>query len=149
MPTVTWLVTTHSGDNVIRYDADGTFVDEFVPARSGRLREARDFTYGPDGHLHVVHAHESRSGVLPLHGRTGAFIDHFVRPGSGGLKKPSQFAWGPDGNLYVGSEDTNQVLRYDGTTGAFIDVFVDGNRPDGGGLKKPSGLAWGPLDGHL
>ena len=47
--------------------------------------------------------------------------------------------------LLVSSESTNNVLRYDGTTGAFIDVFASG-----GGLEisLPEGLALGP-DGNL
>ncbi|MBN4003691.1 hypothetical protein [Nostoc sp. LPT] len=42
--------------------------------------------------------------------------------------------FGSDGNLYVGSILTNNVLRYNGKTGAFIDVFVPAGS---GGLKKP------------
>ncbi|MEQ1848790.1 MAG: hypothetical protein ABL983_24830, partial [Nitrospira sp.] len=44
--------------------------------------------------------------------------------------------------LYVTSYDTDQVLRYNGTTGAFIDVFVTGI------LDGPTGLTFG-ADGHL
>ena len=51
--------------------------------------------------------------------------------------------FGPDGNLYVSSAVTDNVLRYDGTTGAFIDVFASG-----GGLDRPGGLVFGP-DGNL
>jgi DNA-binding beta-propeller fold protein YncE len=51
--------------------------------------------------------------------------------------------FGPDGNLYVSSTATNQVLRFNGTTGAFVDVFASG-----GGLTGPYGLAFGP-DGNL
>jgi DNA-binding beta-propeller fold protein YncE len=61
-------------------------------------------------------------------------------------------AFGPDGNLYVGSTDgllgnpeNNRVLRYDGTTGAFIDTFV---APGSGGLGEPDGIVFGP-DGNL
>src|SRR5262249_37645274 len=46
--------------------------------------------------------------------------------GSGGLNQPIGEAFGPDGNFYVCSYGTNQILRYDGTTGAFIDVFASG-----------------------
>lgn len=35
-------------------------------------------------------------------------------------------AFGSDCDLYVGSSQTNQVLRYDGRTGAFRGAFVDG-----------------------
>src|SRR5215471_12856716 len=41
------------------------------------------------------------------------------------LSGPVQAIWGPDGNIYVTSIGSGQVLRYNGATGAFIDVFVD------------------------
>ena len=53
--------------------------------------------------------------------------------------------FGPDGNLYVASVGTGQILRYNGTTGQFMDVFV----PKGsGGLQRPGSLVFGP-DGNL
>jgi hypothetical protein len=52
---------------------------------------------------------------------------------------------GLDGNLYVDSQTNNAVLRYDGATGAFMDVFI---RPGSGGLNGPRGLVFGP-DGNL
>jgi hypothetical protein len=44
----------------------------------------------------------------------------------------------PDGNLYVASFQTDSVLRYNGTTGRFIDVFASG-----GGLDQPTYLTFG------
>lgn len=35
-------------------------------------------------------------------------------------------AYGPDGNLYVSDGSNHRILRYDGTTGDFIDVFAQG-----------------------
>jgi len=50
-------------------------------------------------------------------------------------------AFGPDARLYVSSAADNAVYRFDGSTGAFIDVFV----PAGAGnLSNPCGLAFGP-----
>jgi hypothetical protein len=54
-------------------------------------------------------------------------IDAFVSEGSGGLINLTGPLFGPDGNLYVRSAPglgPGAVLRYDGTTGAFIDQFV-------------------------
>jgi hypothetical protein len=46
--------------------------------------------------------------------------------------------FGPDNDLFVVSETANAVLRYDGTTGAFIDDFV---MPGSGGAMNPRGKA--------
>ena len=44
-------------------------------------------------------------------------------------------------DLLVSSEGTNQVLRYNGSTGAFMDAFVTAGS---GGLVSPHGLVLGP-----
>jgi PEP-CTERM motif len=48
-------------------------------------------------------------------------------------------------DLLVSSRGTAQVLRYDGSTGAFLDAFVPAGS---GGLDTPEGLTFGP-DGNL
>jgi|SRR5579859_5234022 len=48
-------------------------------------------------------------------------------------------------NLYVSSWNSNQVLKYDGTTGVFISVFADATAS---GLSGPRGLRFGG-DGKL
>jgi hypothetical protein len=48
-------------------------------------------------------------------------------------------------DLLVTNNRNHSVLRYDQTTGDFIDVFV---APMSGGLDNPQGLAHGP-DGNL
>jgi DNA-binding beta-propeller fold protein YncE len=53
--------------------------------------------------------------------------------------------WAQAQELYVSSFETHQVLRYDGTTGAFLNAFVAAGS---GGLQNPTGLAFGP-DGAL
>ena len=54
----------------------------------------------------------------------GNYLGDFAAPGSGGLTRAVGLQMGADGHLYVSSEGTGQVLRYNGQTGAFIDVFA-------------------------
>jgi hypothetical protein len=71
----------------------------------------------------------------------GEFINAFVSSDSGGLSSPWDLVFGPDGDLYVSSVNNGEVLRYDGTTGAFLNVVASG-------LSTPGGLTFGP-DGSL
>jgi WD40 repeat protein len=76
----------------------------------------------------------------------GQFIDTFVPAASnGGLQSDGFMVFGPDGNLYVSDYFGNAVLRYSGSTGAFLGVFVPGGS---GGLSSPWGLRFSP-DGNL
>lgn len=57
--------------------------------------------------------------------------------------QPCEPARASQADLLVTSFHTNNVLRYDGETGAFVGVFAAG-----GGLLNPGGLEYGP-DGKL
>ena len=57
-----------------------------------------------------------------------------------GLNSPSAMTFGADGSLYVCSSGTNEIKRYNGNTGAFIDNFITA----AGGLATPDGIAFGP-----
>jgi outer membrane protein assembly factor BamB len=100
---------------VLRYDGTtGAFIDVFV---SGAFNTP---AFGPDGNLYVT----ASPGVLRFDGKTGL---PYPAPGeSGAFFAPGgayPIAFGPNGHLFVTSQ-CRTVLRYDGTTGAFISTFI-------------------------
>ena len=81
------------------------------------------------------------------HAAEGDFIDVFTYDPA--LSRPDGMVVGPDGALYVSSELGKAILRFDATTGQFLDVFAGSDIPQPLiGSFQPSGLAFGP-DGHL
>ncbi len=127
--------------------ATGSFSGIFASG-GGLLKASIGLVFGPDGNLYVTNI--SNNGVIRFDGVTGAPLPspgqtggNFIPPGGGGLFAPGSLTFGPDGNLYVTSSGSSKVLRYDGTSGEFMDVFASE-----GGLNRPTGLVFGP-DGNL
>lgn len=145
------LACGFNSDQVHRYDATtGAYLGDFGPG--GDLNGPICITVGPDGLLYICS--EEANKILRYDRQTFAYIDEFVFDDlgtpmvdeTGGLLGPTAGTFGPDGNLYVASFDNDMVLRYDGTTGAFIDIFVTAAS---GGLNGPdNGTIFGP-DGNL
>jgi len=140
------FVSSGDTDSVLFYNATtGAFHNQF--ASGGGLDEPEGIAFGPDGNFYVA----SRTNeILRFNGTTGAFIDVFAS--GNGMTDPAGIAFGgPDNDLYISSgipdegPGGNQVLRFDGTTGAFKAVLDLNNDGD---LDDPEGLAFGP-DGLL
>src|SRR5438093_12141377 len=113
----------------------------------GGLIEPVHAVFGPDGNLYVCDI--GNGAVLRYNGTTGAFLSTFISgiphgedPTFGFSLRPLGLAFGPDGNLYISNDFTNDVKRYNGTTGASLGTFVSA------GLDVPTGLVFGP-DGNL
>lgn len=124
---------------VLRYDGTtGAFIGVcatlpiIAPGRPGGI------AFGPDGNLYVGLV-GGGNDVWRFDGATCASLGSFIPPLDPHPQAPQSLIFGPDGNLYVASGDTDQVLRYDGISGAFIDSFASG-----GGLDRPTGLAFTP-----
>ena len=125
----------------------------------GLLTSVHGVIFGPDGNLYVGdwsggEPDDEFLGVdtiLRFDGITGEFIDEFVTTNSGGLKHPFGMVFGPAGkngkklDLYVVDLADNNVLRYDGKTGDFKEIFVTSGS---GGLDGPFNPIFGP-DGDL
>lgn len=75
----------------------------------------------------------------------GTFSTFATAPGMDG---PTAMVYGPDGNLYVLNEFSRNVLRFNGTTGAFIDEFISSATLDAAGVPDPGDMEIG-LDGNL
>ncbi|MCC3488993.1 MAG: hypothetical protein JGK35_00185 [Microcoleus sp. PH2017_16_JOR_D_A] len=142
-PQGTFLVGNTRGNNVLRFDGStGNLLSEFIPAGSGGLSSPDTILFGPDGNgdgkpdIYIASGDKpgnsgqpTASAVLRYDGVSGRFIDKFVGDNpnttadeTGGLSRPYGLAFGADGNFYVSSFLTDQILRYNGKTGQFIDV---------------------------
>jgi hypothetical protein len=108
-------VSSEAGNQVLRYNASGAFLDVVATG----LSQPIGITFGSDASLYI--ANFGTSQVLR---DNNSVLSVFVNAGSGGLNGANDVKFGPNGNLYVGSSNTGQVLRYNGTTGAFIDTFT-------------------------
>ena len=131
-------VVSYGSNRVNRYHGTtGAFLDTYLPTGTIGMDYPVDATFGPDGNLYVTNRYAdsvsryagpldaSPGSPLPAPGQTDAT---FVPAGSGGLDEPLQLTFGPNGDLYVGSgngRNQDQIVRFNGGTGAWVDSFGD------------------------
>lgn len=124
-------------------------LDQRRPVVRPRLEVLEDRAL-PSGSYLFVSDYDANT-VMRYDAATGAFVDTFVPKHSGGLNQPQGLVLGPhDHNLYIASgeyapssEPHTSVLRFDGTSGTFMDRFADKGR-----LGGPHAVVFGP-DGNL
>jgi uncharacterized protein YjlB len=91
----------------------------------------------------VFVASNSTNSLFRFGGTDGALLQEFAD--LDGLNGPVDVEIGPDGLIYATGFGSDDVRRYDATTGAFVDQFVTSGS---GGLDNPARLAFGS-DGNL
>jgi len=104
---------------------------ELLPDARSRLAEILEV-------LHVAHAITGENGVVVR----GLFRRGMPRRGGDPETIP---LFDAQGRLYVAGQSGNNVLRYNGQTGTFIDEFVVAGS---GGLSSPTSMTFG-AGGHL
>jgi DNA-binding beta-propeller fold protein YncE len=138
--------STATDGQVLAFDSrSGAFAGVVAPNQG--VSQIQGLTRGPDGSIYGSYFDtKTNADGRVLRIRQDGTVETFVAPGSGGLLFPLGLTFGPDGNLYVatavGNNVAGSVLRYDGTTGVFLDVFATT------GLSVPQDLVFGP-DGNL
>lgn len=139
-PDENLYVADQNSGAVLRYNPStgaliGTFTAPFSPPAPFAI------TFGPDGNLYMA---DDFGFIRRYNGSTGALLGAFsCAPPSGGNCYPVSLTFGPDGNLYVSESANRTVLKFNGSTLAFMSVFV---APIGGGF--PWDLHFGP-NGNL
>lgn len=115
-------VSSFETDQVLRYEADGTFVDVFVAAGAGGL-DGPDIglVFAPDGEFLVPGWYSNR--VHRYDPATGASLGDLIGPDQG-LENPRAIAFDTAGRAYVSGFATNGVLRRDPTTGETVQLVT-------------------------
>src|SRR5262245_10460838 len=122
-----------------------------APRGSASAPGAQSIVLGRDGLLYACA--EEADEVVRIDPDTRSLVDVFVGDDpltpddeNGPLDGPTAAVFGPGGDLFVASFDTDQILRFDGATGAYEGIFVTANL---GGLNGPdAGTKFG-RDGFL
>jgi len=133
------IVASVNDNDLAQFDgSNGGVVRKFFDACPTSLAAPFDVAVGPDGNVYTTC---TGSDAVHRFTPTGTPLGFFVSGGSGGLVYPRGLAFGPNGNLFVTSGFTGEVLQYDGTTGVFVNVFVDSGG-NGGGAMDPYGMTF-------
>lgn len=136
------LIGNTDGNNIVSFDEiSGEFLGEFIGSSDG-LDRPDTLLFGPDGNLYISSGTTPANSGIFRFAPDGTFLDIFAA--GNGMFRPYGIAFGPDQNLYVSSFLSDQILRYDGITGDFIDVFAAGDGTTPTGLNGPNGLIFGP-----
>lgn len=137
------LVANRGAGNVLAFDATtGAPLGVLVPAGSGGLGQPFGLTIGPSGELFVT---SEPPQVLRFDASSGSFLGAFVPlSANGGLEDPRGIAFKPDGNLLVASAGTNEVLEYDGASGAPLGRWAQAGTTDVLTQVSPWGIRVGP-----
>lgn len=128
-------VPSFNNNRVLRYDGKtGAFLDAFVSQAEGVSRP-RMLRFRSDGKLYVTSWGNNKVARFDLN---GVLIDNFVPS----VTRPTGLVFDPaNGDLLITSDQTSDVKRFDGATGASKGTFIPANS---GGLTGGTYLEFLP-----
>ena len=117
------LVADQLEDVVQKYSLGGVYQGVFAPAGgadNSKLDNSVGIALRHNSHLLVTVSSGTNQNSVAEFDTSGAYLGNFIAPGSGGLNGPFDIFMRPGQNWLVSSIDTDEVKRYNLTTGAFI-----------------------------
>jgi hypothetical protein len=120
------LVADQISDVVQRYSAAGAFMSTFAPAggvNNAIMDNSTGAAYRPAGNLVVCVQGGTNGDSVAEFDAAGAYVGNFIAIASGGLDGPFDVHFRAS-DVLVTSINTDQILRYDRTTGAYLGVFA-------------------------
>src|SRR5205807_1972967 len=113
-------VADYTHNQIQHYDAAGILLGSFG---AGHMTTPRNLAFTPGGNLLVTSATDDTQAFSS----TGAYLGLFADGAIAGMSGIRGITIGPDGNLYETDFGHSRVYRFNGTTGAFMDIFATGS----------------------
>ena len=117
------LQWSNTNNKILRYDLDGTFVDEFTDVG---VPQSIGIDWDNQGNLYV--SSYNGSSVRKFNGSTGDDMGLFI---SGGLQGPTNIWFEPGGNMIVLSYNGGAIKRYDPDGNFMADLVTGLSGPEG------------------
>jgi len=138
-------VVSRATNSVMEYHGlTGAFQRVFAAPGAGGLVLPWGLAFGVNGELYVTSA---TNEVLEYHPTTGAFVQTLVSTDdNGGLTDPRGMVLNTDRTLLIASFGSNQILRFNRITGAFLGQFNQGGSSTVLTLDDPWCIRIGPDD---
>ena len=125
-PDGNFYVANTTTNQITRYDTSGNLLGNFGTTGVGGLNRPTGMVFSVDGNLWI--ASNGSNEVIKLSGATGALLQ--VVAGNG-LGHPVGLAIDDSGVLFVSNSDNGgSVLKFNATTGSFIDSFISTGSPN-------------------
>ncbi len=113
-------------ERVLRYELDGTFVDEFTAVG---VNESIGLDWDTEGNLYVSSFNGGSGGYIRKFDSTGADLGLFI---NSNLQGPTNIWFDDNGNLLVNDWQAGRVVKFD-ANGTLIGNFITG-------LSEPEGV---------